>query len=368
MGGDNVDDFYPSSLDQFEDMPGKVTWICRPCLKNHQTMKDIKLDSERMHAKMDDLVNLVQNLLIANNTYDACSTSPPRKAAKIGVNFNKDHSPSFTPLQPMSSFSLPGLDVSQPHDSNSKTEILHAPTNQFKLNLKKDDGISHSALLHELHTHVSENNLPTFSGRKKKDGSHDVVFKSYSDACKAKNILDKKLDNVIKVSIPKHDTLKKYRLVGLEFDMSTEEITDSIIRENSWLNMEKIEENAIQVKNDPNSVLYVNDVLLCRNKLYRMVNITMSSSMLASIGHQRIALGYVKCKLYVVSSSSRCYHCQRHGHYADQCENKLACSRCALEHRTDECTSSTYKCVNCVNNGKEVFNHPSYSRSCPYNN
>ena len=94
----------------------------------------------------------------------------------------------------------------------------------------------------------------------------------------------------------------------------------------------------------------------------------MSSNMLASIGHERLTLGYVKCKLYDVLKSSRCYHCQRKGHYADQCQNKLACSRCALEHKADECSTSNFKCVNCSINGKEIFNHPSYSSVCPYNN
>ena len=62
---------------------------------------------------------------------------------------------------------------------------------------------------------------------------------------------------------------------------------------------------------------------MCHNKQYRMVNVSMSPNMIASIGLQKIALGYVKCKIYEVNASSRCYHCQRHGHFADNCQNKL---------------------------------------------
>ena len=151
--------------------------------------------------------------------------------------------------------------------------------------------------------------------------------------------------------------------------MTVDEITESIIRENSsWLKLEKIKEGVIQIKDDPNAVMYVNDVSMCRNKEYRMVNVSMSPNMIASIGLQKIALGYVKCKVYEVNTSSRCYRCQRHGHFADACQNKLACSRCSGDHKADECpTPIVFKIVNCVINGKTVVNHASYSSLCPYN-
>ena len=74
--------------------------------------------------------------------------------------------------------------------------------------------------------HDSKASMPDFSGRKRYDGTHDIVFKSYSDACKAKDVLDTKLEN-IQVGSPILDNMKKFNLVGLEFNMSVTEVTDA---------------------------------------------------------------------------------------------------------------------------------------------
>ena len=105
---------------------------------------------------------------------------------------------------------------------------------------------------------------------------------------------------------------------------------------------------------------------MCRNKMNYFVNISMSSNIEATIGFKKLSLGYVKCKLYKLSSNRRCYHCQRHGHLARNCTNPVACSRCTGEHSSKECEVNTVKCVNCVLGSKAVTNHASYSDMCLY--
>lgn len=351
------------SLKPFQDIPGAVGWICPPCWKNHRSMTEIKKDNKMLHEKVDNLTELIKSVLDTNVL--CTSPSPPRKVSRMGVEFDDNDNPSFTPLTTVSSRPLRPLSQYVP-TSFAKTPEAPNSRAEVKLNLKKS-AESTSTVLQEIHR--ARHDLPAFSGRKKKDGSHDIIFKNLSDARKAKDILDEKISKFVAISSPEHDNLKKYRIVGLEFEMTVDEITESIIRENSsWLKLDKIKEGVIQIKDDPNAVMYINDVSMCRNREYRMVNVSMSPNMIASIGLQKIALGYVKCKIYEVNASSRCYRCQRHGHFADNCKNKLACSRCSLEHKADECpTPANFKCVNCVLNGKTVVNHASYSSLCPYN-
>ena len=356
-------------LDVFKDIPGKVVWLCPPCLNQTSTMRAMKKDSEAIHAELNSLTQVVHNLA-AGNTAEYC-TSPRRKAPRIGVSFDEHDNPSITALKTASAWpNPPHIDNSSHCSVNNYAVKSIEPLSSksgFKINLKKIADSTTSELLKELHIHRKE--LPVFSGRRKKDGSHDVLFKSYEEACKAKDVLDKKLSDFANISNPQHDNLKNYRIVGLEFEMSIDEITDSIIRENSsWLKMDKLKEGVVQIKGDPNAVMYIRTVSMCRNKEYRMVNVSMSPNMVASIGRERIALGYVKCKLYEVSMSSRCFKCQQHGHFADKCNNKLACPRCSHEHKAEDCSSHTFKCVNCTINGKVIVNHPSYSSLCPYNN
>ena len=162
--------------------------------------------------------------------------------------------------------------------------------------------------------------------------------------------------------------VKRFNLVGLTFKMSKSEVAASIIEENSsWLNFIKLSEETIQIEDDPLCVLTVRDVVKCRNNDIFRVYLTMSQSLFARLGSRKISVGFSKCKLYEIPNHRRCYKCQRPGHLAKDCKNTIACSRCSLDHASNECSSNIVKCVNCTINGKSNSNHASYSSSCPYN-
>ena len=204
--------------------------------------------------------------------------------------------------------------------------------------------------------------------KKKSDGSIDVLFKNFDEAEKAKSLLEEKLGNDA-VGHPSPDGLKRYHLVGLTFEMNTSEALESIIDENRWLNLEKKTANTIIIKDDPFSVLCVHDVVKCKNNDIFRVTVSLSRHLFASLGNRRISVGFSKCKLYEIPKHRRCYNCQRYGHLARDCKNSIACSRCSLEHSSQDCSPlSELKCVNCAINGKHDVNHASYSSSCPYNN
>ena len=193
-----------------------------------------------------------------------------------------------------------------------------------------------------------------------------MVFKSYTDACKAKLVLDSKLKNC-DIGDPKLEKLNGFNLVGFEFSMSTSEVADSLVQENKWLNLEKCSSDTVKIKGDPKSIIVIKKVTKCRNISAFMCYVLMSPNMETLIGSNKLIVGYMRCKLYKQSGKRRCYRCQQSDHFAADCKNKLCCPRCSLEHRAEDCVSNTLKCVNCVRGSKPDVNHAVYSILCPYN-
>ena len=240
--------------------------------------------------------------------------------------------------------------------------IVNGPkySDMVKLNIKSPDNVLKNL-------HGNRHLVPGITTAKKKsDGTIDVLFRSFSEAQNAKSILDEKLTDAT-VSHPSPDKSNRYHLVGLTFEMSESEVVQSLIDENPWLNLEKASEDSIMIKDDPFSVITVHKVVKCRNNDIFRVTVTLSKQILASLGNRRLSVGFTRCKLYEIPNQGRCYHCQRRGHLAKDCKNPIACSRCSLEHSSRECSSLSYKCVNCIIHGDNNANHPSYSASCPHN-
>ncbi|CAF1160604.1 unnamed protein product [Didymodactylos carnosus] len=51
----------------------------------------------------------------------------------------------------------------------------------------------------------------------------------------------------------------------------------------------------------------------------------------------------------------RCFKCQELGHYAQNCNNQLKCSKCSGPHAIDKCISSTEICPNCGENHRASY-------------
>ena len=105
----------------------------------------------------------------------------------------------------------------------------------------------------------------------------------------------------------------------------------------------------------------------CKNNDMYRAAVSISGNMLATLGQRKLAVSFVKCKLYEWKSHRRCYKCQQVGHYSANCKNKVACSKCAGEHYLKDCPSDSHSnCVNCSLHSGNDSNHPSYSPLCPF--
>lgn len=65
----------------------------------------------------------------------------------------------------------------------------------------------------------------------------------------------------------------------------------------------------------------------------------------------------------------RCYKCCGFNHIAANCKNKIACSRCAGDHKYNECKERKEKCINCMMMNEKLkmnlkINHNAWAKEC----
>ena len=337
------------------------TLITTPVAGSDDILTNLRMETDEIKATLNEVVSCLREL--APSGFD--TKSPKRKLARsASVVFGEDNNVSainFGKILPNGinkKVLVPPMDISGSH-----IPVFPADTysDKVKLNIKSSENI-----LKKLHE--NKNFIPgMFIKNKKADGSCDALFKTFSDAKKAKDLLDEKLDNAV-IGSPTLDGLKKFNLVGLTFEMEKCDIMQSIVDENSsWLDLVRISDDTVGIRNDPFAVLTVCDVFKCRNNEVFRVLVTMSKRMLAFIGKRKLSIGFSKCCLYDIPNQNRCFKCQRGGHFAKECPNPVACSRCSLEHSARVCQSACFKCVKCSLDGRDDVCHPSYSNLCPFN-
>lgn len=84
----------------------------------------------------------------------------------------------------------------------------------------------------------------------------------------------------------------------------------------------------------------------------------------------RVFIDFDSCRIIEDLHVMRCFKCGEYYHKGKECQNKIACQKCGLEHDTATCNSTFIKCVNCI---KAVttykvtldVNHTAYDKNCP---
>lgn len=67
----------------------------------------------------------------------------------------------------------------------------------------------------------------------------------------------------------------------------------------------------------------------------------------------KVNIGWRRCVVHEYYAVRRCFHCARYGHKAGDCQNSVACFKCAGPHKTNECSEDKLKCINCEETNKK---------------
>lgn len=84
------------------------------------------------------------------------------------------------------------------------------------------------------------------------------------------------------------------------------------------------------------------------------------------LDQRKICIDFERYRVVEHVSITRCFRCQKYGHYAGQCTGVTHCVRCADEHDEKDCKSVEIRCANCYFENQEGdCNHRSDSPDCP---
>lgn len=67
------------------------------------------------------------------------------------------------------------------------------------------------------------------------------------------------------------------------------------------------------------------------------------------LDQSKLSIGLYRCMVRRYIMTPRCYNCQELRHLSKNCENDLACAKCARPHNTASCDDNRRRCVNCFN-------------------
>lgn len=131
------------------------------------------------------------------------------------------------------------------------------------------------------------------------------------------------------------------RGVEEEFFNGTDELVLECISEQNGFDSEELivlkKYKKVGKRNSGNIILGVKNVTL-KDKICR---------------EGKLNIGWRRCVVNEFFSVVRCFKCARYGHMASKCDNDETCFKCAGAHKTTDCKSESFKCINCSEANKK---------------
>lgn len=203
---------------------------------------------------------------------------------------------------------------------------------------------------------------PVLSLRTTSRGNVIIKCDSHEKIEEVKTKLENEIGDEYTINLPKEMT-PEVKLVGLQEEMSNEEIIEMLYKQNSNVikNESKIEvkdcKKIVNRKSSYYTVYLKTDVETFRN--------------IMSIGKLKLMWSVVKC--YQVVQDNRCYKCQAFDHFSDKCplgNENFICPTCSGDHKAKDCESENTKCINCVRFNEKYStsrptDHAVWSFLCP---
>lgn len=161
-----------------------------------------------------------------------------------------------------------------------------------------------------------------------KNGGILISCSDINSKDKIKNKMEELKDKyVIEEPLMKKPTIIIVNAEEDYINKENDEIVKCLVEQNNMLNGEnelklKVVRKYI-IKNKKN----------CGNIIVEMENDIYKKALL----NGTINLGWRRCKIFEHVNVIRCFKCARYGHVAKNCQNKLACIKCAGNHNSKDC-------------------------------
>lgn len=231
---------------------------------------------------------------------------------------------------------------------NSEPVLLIVPkdTNQDYIETKSD-----------LIKNISPTKISVDTVRKAANGAIVVQCKDQESSnilkTSATNKLSEKYD--IKTPSPRNARLK---IVNISEKPDDEDIVARIKKQNTFVT----ETATIKVIKTLENTRYT-------NTNYTVIIETDTATYNEIIKHEKLSIGWDRCRVFEHIYISRCYRCLGFNHSSKVCTKKQACIKCGGEHERKDCTSDDVKCINCLNAVMKLdlsldVEHEAYSSEC----
>lgn len=183
------------------------------------------------------------------------------------------------------------------------------------------------------------------SCRQKKGGAFEVNLYNKEDRNKLQNTIDKNLQRQFNTRVANRRN-PHIMVHNIPKEITTEEVEQAI----NTLGKEKEKDTK-----------YIFKTKNWNEDTYNAVISLSPATYQALINLGRVAVNWHSLPVRKFTPVLRCYRCQAHGHFADQCREEETCGRCAGQHATTDCTSRTACCALCSKS--KIFNNKKHTHS-----
>lgn len=376
---------------------GSFTWLCHSCRQkiryDKNRVDDGKLDMQKptwfkdltavLDAKFDEIDNKVNSnidILAADLNNFKTNVNEKLSSFSHAATNNMDALSPLrkrkTPFPSQPACQTPAVTTSigtystVVADNISRITPVDAPSYKAVLKLDNSDADANAAALKEMTSLKTQNGdgFPDFDCKASNDGSIKMLFKSFKDALNTKKLFDEKIKSV-NVKNPVRKSMKKLDVVGLPFSVSKKEAMAAFVADNPALGLSLCADDPCSAELSSNSDAFITvvDVKKCWNKAQYRVLFSVTDGFINILeGVSSIKLLSCVLHFYISSNKLQCYNCSGFGHFSDKCTSPHVCAKCASpHHKTADCDSTTFKCINCVRRNLPNSAHPAYSHKCP---
>ena len=360
---------------------GDFVWLCHECrtksvesrktsddrptwLDEFSSMMDNKLKvlDEKINSKIDTMaadMTYIKESMCAHSkyvgSYDVSTSSPLRKRK--------------TPNAPLPSPNV-GSKRAPPEQLSVSDKTLTVKPMSYKaaLKLNNSDAEINASVVKKMTALKTQVNIdvPDFEYKASSNGSINVLVKSYQDALNMKKLLEEKIES-LNIKSPIRRNMKKLDVVGLPYNVSKEEAMKGFVEDNPQLGLRICSDDPCAAEVTGNTDLFISvvNVKKLRRKPQYRVLYRATEGLLDKI---TAPIKLFSCVLhhYILPDKIQCYKCYDFNHFSDQCKSPEVCGICAsTSHKTKDCVSKSFKCVNCVRRGLPDDNHAAFSHKCP---